>query len=39
MTAEVLAWIELRNAEGTTVEWQFTTEDARIKLSRLYPTG
>jgi len=20
------------------VNWQFTTEDARIKLSRLYPT-
>ena len=39
MTAEVLAWIELRNAEGATVEWQFTTEDARVKLSRLYPTG
>lgn len=39
MAAEVLAWIELRNAEGTTVEWQFTTEDARVTLSRLYPTG
>jgi hypothetical protein len=37
--AEVLAWIELRNAEGTTVGWQFTTEDARVTLSRLYPTG
>ena len=25
------------NAEGATVEWQFTTEDARVKLRRLYP--
>jgi hypothetical protein len=38
MAAEVLAWIELRNAKGSTVEWQFTTDDARVKLSRLYPT-
>ena len=25
-------------AEGATVQWQFTTEDARIKLKKLYPS-
>jgi hypothetical protein len=35
---EVAAWVAARNAYGTTVEWRFTTEDARIKLKRLYPT-
>lgn len=38
MAAEVLAWVELRNAEGSTVKWRFTTEGARVKLRRLYPT-
>jgi len=32
------AWAEARNEEGATVEWQFTTADARIKLRRLYPS-
>jgi len=35
---EVLAWEEFRNNKNAKVNWQFTTEDARIKLSRLYPT-
>jgi len=35
---EVLAWQEFRNNKNAKVNWQFTTEDARIKLSRLYPT-
>ncbi len=35
---EVLAWQECRNNKNAKVNWQFTTEDARIKLSRLYPT-
>jgi hypothetical protein len=34
---KVKAWQEARNAEEKGVEWQFTTEDARIKLKRLYP--
>lgn len=34
---EVAAWVADRNALGTTVEWRFTTDDARIKLKRLYP--
>ncbi|MFU8766710.1 MAG: IS630 family transposase [Candidatus Methanoperedens sp.] len=35
---EVLAWEKNRNNKNAKVNWQFTTEDARIKLSRLYPT-
>jgi hypothetical protein len=27
-----------RNNKNAKVDWQFTTKDARIKLSRLYPT-
>ncbi|MGI9176045.1 MAG: transposase [Rhodothermales bacterium] len=38
MATEVLAWVALRNAEGATVAWQFTTDAARRKLRRLYPT-
>ena len=37
LQAEVTAWQERRNATGGTVDWRFTTEDARIKLKRLYP--
>ncbi len=35
---EVSAWQEHRNNKEAKVNWQFSTEDARIKLSRLYPT-
>ncbi len=38
LTAEVAAWQEARNQEQTWIDWRFTTEDARIKLKRLYPT-
>jgi hypothetical protein len=34
---EVSAWNRERNASATTVDWQFTTADARTKLKRLYP--
>ena len=34
---EVTAWNQARNRNATAVEWHFTTEDARIKLKRLYP--
>jgi hypothetical protein len=34
---EAKAWYRNRNAKQKTVDWQFTTEDARIKLKRLYP--
>jgi hypothetical protein len=35
---EVRAWQKARNNKNAKVNWQFSTEDARIKLSRLYPT-
>jgi len=35
---EVEAWSSHRNVRESKVDWQFTTEDARIKLKRLYPT-
>jgi hypothetical protein len=38
LTAEVAAWEQTRNANGATVNWRFTTADARIKLTRLYPS-
>ena len=31
-------WEERRNAAATTVQWQFTTADARVKLRSLYPS-
>ena len=35
---EVKAWEDQRNNSNSTMEWRFKTEDARIKLKRLYPT-
>ena len=35
---ESAAWQEFRNNKGAKVNWQFRTEDARTRLSRLYPT-
>ena len=34
---EIAAWQKARNDERATVNWQFTTTDARTKLKRLYP--
>jgi hypothetical protein len=34
---EVAAWQKFRNNKNAKVNWQFTTEDARVKLLRLYP--
>lgn len=34
---EVGAWTTARNAADVTIHWRFTTADARIKLTRLYP--
>lgn len=31
-------WARKRNEAKGTVDWQFTTKDARIKLSKLYPS-
>ena len=35
---EVSSWERERNGRCATVEWRFTTEDARAKLVRLYPS-
>jgi hypothetical protein len=35
---EVLAWQTSRNESQVKIRWQFTTEAARKKLSRLYPS-
>lgn len=37
MRALTQAWNEDRNSRQSQVDWQFSTEDARIKLKRLYP--
>ena len=36
---EVAGWEAERNALGGSVNWQFTTEDARVKLEGLYPSN
>ena len=35
---EVAAWEEQRNSAEATIQWQFTTDQARTKLKRLYPS-
>jgi len=35
---EVSAWQEDRNNKKSSINWQFTTDKARTKLKRLYPT-
>jgi hypothetical protein len=37
MAREVAAWVTARNGAATTIDWRFTTSDARIKLKPLYP--
>lgn len=38
LEAEVAAWVKARNQEHSWIDWRFTTQDARVKLKRLYPT-
>jgi transposase len=38
LVQEVAAWETARNYRQSTISWQFTTADARIKLKRLYPS-
>jgi hypothetical protein len=38
LEAEVAAWVSRRNEARATIDWQFTTADARIKLKHLYPS-
>jgi hypothetical protein len=35
---EAMAWAEKRNVKEAKVDWRFTTDDARIKLKKLYPS-
>jgi hypothetical protein len=37
LRTEVAAWEAARNEQKATVNWRFSTTDARIKLKRLYP--
>ena len=36
--SEIRAWQQSRNNKKAIINWQFKSEDARIKLNRLYPT-
>jgi hypothetical protein len=38
LTEEVAAWETARNKHHAKADWQFTTDDARVKLKRLYPS-
>jgi hypothetical protein len=38
LRAEVAAWEKRRNESAKETNWQFTSEDARIKLKKLYPS-
>ena len=37
MKKEVAAWNDIRNQSSKKINWRFSTDDARIKLKRLYP--
>jgi len=38
LAKEAALWQNQRNQACTTIDWRFTTADARIKLKRLYPS-
>lgn len=38
MKEQTSAWQQHLNNKEATINWQFTKDDARIKLKRLYPT-
>ncbi len=38
LKSEISAWERERNQQSNSVNWRFTTADARIKLKRLYPS-
>jgi len=38
LNSELAAWQNQANTDQRQVDWQFTTDDARIKLRHLYPT-
>jgi hypothetical protein len=38
LAQRIEAWEQKRNEEQTSIDWQFTTVDARINLRKLYPS-
>jgi hypothetical protein len=38
VSREVLAWQHRRNDAKATINWRFTTTDARMKMERIYPS-
>jgi hypothetical protein len=38
LKSEVQRWAASRNAQKCRINWQFSTQDSRIKLKRLYPS-
>jgi hypothetical protein len=38
LASEIAAWETSRNEQRATITWQFTVDDARRKLHRLYPS-
>ena len=38
LVCEITAWAENRNDNETKVNWRFTSQDARIRLRKLYPS-
>ncbi|BBU64099.1 hypothetical protein MSC49_40340 (plasmid) [Methylosinus sp. C49] len=38
LVTQVKAWVAVRNKHNAKADWQFTTDDARVKLKRLYPS-
>ena len=38
LRSEIDAWQQQRNQKSVAVNWRFTTDDARIKLTSLYPS-
>lgn len=37
LTSAIAAWESSRNETESGIDWQFTTDDARVKLRKLYP--
>ncbi|MDR2160692.1 MAG: hypothetical protein LBO77_00885 [Desulfovibrio sp.] len=37
LQSQISAWASKRNADTKSVDWQFSADDARVKLKWLYP--
>jgi hypothetical protein len=37
LVSEIAAWERRRNAQGARIDWMFTTEKARAKMTSAYP--